>query len=70
MEKYFTLVARDVSARKALTMVSSFRGTPPSELQFGADSMHSTRSHIHGSNRKRIALHVMLSGSRNRTRCS
>jgi len=65
---YLTQVARDVSACKAFTMVSSFLKICPSEPLLLLTSGHSMRSHIHGSNRNRIALHVMLNNSRNRMR--
>jgi len=53
------LVARDISAREAFAMALRNRELTPRD--------GSRRSHIHGSNRNRIALHVMLNGRRNRT---
>jgi len=69
-QTYFTLAARSMSVRKVPMVALNFPGVPPSGpgLQFG-NMRRSTHSHIHGSNRNRIALHVMLNDSRNRTRC-
>jgi len=69
VRKYLTMVARDMSARRAPVMLLRFLERIGPEPQSGGGSRHSTRSHIHGSNRARIALHVMLSGSRNCNRC-
>ena len=66
--KYLVMVARDMSARRASIMVLRFLERIGPEPQSGGGSRHSTRSHTHGSSRTRIALHVMLSGSRNRNR--
>ena len=63
MQRYFTLVARDVSARMAFTRVMRFFGKCPEYTRPHRDG--SMRSHIHGRNRNRIALHVMLNGRRN-----
>ena len=67
--KYLTMAARDMSARRAPVMVLRFLERIGSEPQSGGGSRYSMRSHTHDSNRSRIALHVMLSGSRNRNRC-
>ena len=64
-QTYLTLATRNMSAfRKAFTVTSSFRTKFFREL-LGT----SKRSHTRGSNRNRIALHVMLNGRRNRTLC-
>ena len=64
-QMYLTLVTRNMSAcLKAFTVASSFRTKVFHEL-LGI----SKRSHTHGSNRNRIALHVMLNGRRNRILC-
>ena len=60
--KYFTVVARDISAHEAFAMEVMFPTKSPRD--------GSRRSHIHGSNRNRITLHVMLKGRRNRACCS
>ena len=62
--EYFTLAARNVSVRKAYPMVMSPRETCSSDLRVDCPGT-SRRSHTHGSNRNRIALHVALSGRRN-----
>jgi len=67
--KYFTLAARNVSRCKAPILALSPLG------KFSVPSLrtnlkHSMRSHIHGSNRNRIVLHVMPSDSRNSARRS
>ena len=61
---YFTLAASDVSACKAFAIELTLPLKSSPELQFrrGEASM---RSHIHGINRSRILLHVMLNGRRN-----
>ena len=57
---YFTFMPRYGSVCKAPTMAADL---PTQFLECS-----STRSHIHGSNRNRIDLHVMLNGRRNFTR--
>jgi hypothetical protein len=64
---YFTLMPRYGSARKALTMALGPRIEYSTPVQSPGST--SARSHIHGSNRNRIALHVMLNERRNFTRC-
>jgi len=67
-EIYFTLVAGGMSMHKAVAMALNLRGKRHSEPQLWIDSGYSSCSHIHDSNRNRIALHVALNDSRNSTR--
>ena len=63
-------MARDMSARRVFMTTLRSIGERLSEPQpLSNPPAHSMRSHIHGSNRNRIALHVMLKDIRNRTRC-
>ena len=59
-QKYFTLVATNLSACKAFTIVSRFLAKVFSELHRD----NARYSHTHGRNRNLIALHVMLNGRR------
>ena len=65
---HLTLVARNVFARKIyVMMLSLFRNfSPGPQVHGGGNSRY---SHIQGRNRSRIALHVILNGRRNPTRC-
>ena len=63
--RYLTLVAKNVSARTAFVMALSFLILTSNVGLRLLGAGDSRRSHIHGINRNRIALHVMLSGSRN-----
>ena len=65
--KYLTLAARNASLCKAFATALSCHTACFSDLQLDGLGT-SIRSQIHGSNRNRIALHVMLSGRRNFTR--
>ena len=65
MQKYFTLVAKKESAYKVSAMVLNFPVMIPSPEPRLCGGGKSRRSHIQGTNRNRIALHVMLSGRRN-----
>ena len=65
-QEHLTLVARNASARMAFTMAISFVVRISPELLLRDNSR---RSHTHGTNRNRIALHVMLNGRRNSIRC-
>lgn len=53
---YLIVAARDASVCKAFRMV---------KFMTWRRRDGSMRSHIHGRNRNRIALHVVLNGSRN-----
>ena len=65
---HFTLAAKNEFACKTLAVASSFlMNLSPGPQVFGGGN--SRRSHTHGSSRNRIALHVMLNGRRNSTRC-
>ena len=66
-QTYLTLVAIDMSACKALSRELSIplKVVCESRLKGGGIPRH---SHIHGSNRNRIAQHVMLNDRRNWTR--
>jgi hypothetical protein len=65
-QKYFTLIPRPRSVRKAPTMVSHLPGRSYHLARSNENA--STRSHTHGNNRNRLALDVTLNGSRNVTR--
>jgi hypothetical protein len=65
-QRYFTLTPRPRSVRKAPTMVSQLPVRPYHLTQSNENA--STRSHTHGNNRNRLALDVILNGSRNVTR--
>lgn len=66
-ESYFTLAARQASPSKAFKTISRFRTF--FDLQLWGRSGNSSRCpQIHGINRNRIALHVMLNGRRNLVR--
>ena len=67
-QKYLTVVARSISAHNTFVRVVSFLAklNPPGLHAGGGNSR---RSQTHGSNLNRIALHVMLSSCKNRTRC-
>ena len=59
-QKYFTLVATNLSACKAFVMVLRLLTRVSSELR----QDNARYSHSHGRNRNLIALHVMLNGRR------
>jgi len=61
-QKYFMLLARDLSTREAYAILLRFLASLPHD--------GSRCSHIHGSNRNRIILHVMLKGRKTRARSS
>ena len=67
-KKYFTVAARYALACKTSAMMLSFTELIPPGFQL-SDRGNSRRSHTHGSNRNRIARHVIVNGRRNCTHC-